>query len=906
MNRILTYTLLFVAASFSLSLSLNFSMDIEKYILNAWTRDTGLSHHTIFAIEQTADGYLWLGTPSGLVRFDGLHFTFYNHQNTPTLPEQKIIALHQDNTGCLWIGTAGGGLICFHEGNWTSYTNRDGLSDNYVRTITSDFNGILWVGTDYGLNRIDPEGIQHYTTKDGLLDNVILSLTTDWQGYLWIGTLRGGLSQFQSGVVRSYGYQEGLTNVTVNALYTDPLNNIWIGTQNGLYYLNNSTAQIRLIAGSKSTPVTSITGDDQGSIWIGTMTDGLKTLKKEQWVGFSTEESFPCGFVRTIFNDQAGNLWIGSDGEGLFQLTNRWMDNITPQQGFPDASINVIYRSITGDFWLGTEGQGLYRLKNGKVTDIYNSEQGLTGIRITALWEDSRRELWIGTADSGLFSLTRNKAVRVYPGDRLSEVTVSAISEYDSLHIWFGTHQGWFGLNRLNRKVSLIAGTDSLYIYTLLSEHNGRLYLGTRTGVYLYQDQQLERLETTKNHQVVSLFADSDGDLWMGTNGTGLLRKNGSALEFFTTTEGLPDNHIFSICEDQNGFLWFSSYQGIFSIPRSEFDRFPDPDFPYIMFTWFNEANGMNNSRCRFEGDPSVWQTSDGLLYYPTAGGIAILDTKKIPADSFIFSIILESLEVDGKKSPQNAQYAFTAPIRNLDIQFAIPEFNNPEKVRFYYQLVGRDTHWNLSAWPDSRQVNYENLGAGRYQFLIKSTQNSLKPAKEQVLLSFNIHPPFYRTFTFMILLVILSVSVFTIVLLRHKQRERQRTKDKYKTSTLDPERAEKAITQLTELMEIRKIYLDPNLTLTTLSKQLRIHPNHLSRIINEKYDLNFNDYINKYRIEEIKQILSDSSIQKLNILEIMYDNGFYSKSVFNTAFKKFTGMTPSEFRRQRVPAKKK
>jgi AraC-like DNA-binding protein len=143
-----------------------------------------------------------------------------------------------------------------------------------------------------------------------------------------------------------------------------------------------------------------------------------------------------------------------------------------------------------------------------------------------------------------------------------------------------------------------------------------------------------------------------------------------------------------------------------------------------------------------------------------------------------------------------------------------------------------------------------------------------------------------------------------TFIFVYRKYRVLQKIKDKYKTSALDPERAEKIILQLNELMVEHKIYLDANLTLTTLAKQLRIHPNHLSRIINEKYKLNFNDFINRHRIEEIKKILSDSSTTKINILEIMYDNGFYSKSVFNTAFKKFTGLTPSEYRRQHLPTK--
>jgi AraC-like DNA-binding protein len=636
------------------------------------------------------------------------------------------------------------------------------------------------------------------------------------------------------------------------------------------------------------------------------MTDGLITINKEKWITVSVQTDFPLEYIRTVFSDENNNIWIGSEGKGLLQLYTRRISNITTKEGLPEGSINVIFQSSAGDFWIGTRSKGLCRMKSGKIINIYNIRQGLNTNQVTALWEDSRKQLWIGTADSGLFSLYQNKISSRIAAERLDYQKISAIAHSDANHIWIATSEGLYHYDIITGDLMLSEDTDSLTIFTILPTNGETVYLGTPSGAYLLRGSKLVQLKNTKNYSIISIFKDDTGNVWMGTDGGGLLKTTEDTLKIYTTVQGLPDNYIFSICEDQNGNLWFSSSQGVFSISYSEFDRVPDPEFPYLMVNWLNESNGMSSSRCRYEGHPSVWRTKNGILYYPTSGGITIINPETVLKDSFTFPILLESIEVDGKIPENGGKYRFTGPVNSIDIQFSMPEYKDPEKVRYYYNLNGFDTTWHLSSWPDPRRVSYQNLPAGSYQFRIKSSKSSQFPVNEQILFDMEIQAAFYQSVYFYFGLMLMSGLILSVIIYYQKGVEKRKIREKYKTSTLDPERAQKILVQLNELMQDGKIYLDANLTLSALSKKLRIHPNHLSRIINENYGLNFNDYINKFRIEGIKKILSDSNIKKINMLEIMYDNGFYSKSVFNTAFKKFTGMTPSEFRRRQLSSAKK
>jgi ligand-binding sensor domain-containing protein len=217
-------------------LALDPEENFNDYLLRRWNSNSGLPNNTINSIIQTQSGCIWIGTPAGLVRFDGVQFKTYTRWNTPILSNDNVRCLYEDKNQTLWIGTEGGGLFSHKQSVWKEYNKKNGLSNDHITAIISDFSDNLWIGTEYGLNRIDSKGIAIFTTHNGLYDNIILSLDIDPWGNVWAGTLRGGLAQWIKGTFRIYDFDDGLKNVSVRALYSDPIGNTWIGTFEGLFF----------------------------------------------------------------------------------------------------------------------------------------------------------------------------------------------------------------------------------------------------------------------------------------------------------------------------------------------------------------------------------------------------------------------------------------------------------------------------------------------------------------------------------------------------------------------------------------------------------------------------------------------------------------------------------------------
>lgn len=256
---------------------------LTQYVRQVWFANDGLPLNAIFTITQTRDGYIWVGTHEGLARFDGIHFTTFNRQNTPILNNNRITVLCEAPSGTLWIGTGGdrffssggvrgGGLFRYDQGRWQRFGMDDGLPDDIINALTIDPSGTLWAGTMNGLVAFDGQRFTHYTA--GLPSTKIGALRFDRQGILWIGTT-SGLARFQQGRIET----TELTDHSIQALYEDQAGCLWIGTQTGLLYRPPSST--RCIPTKVTSPVTDICEDPDGNLWVSTYTQGLIRCRGE-------------------------------------------------------------------------------------------------------------------------------------------------------------------------------------------------------------------------------------------------------------------------------------------------------------------------------------------------------------------------------------------------------------------------------------------------------------------------------------------------------------------------------------------------------------------------------------------------------------------------------------------------
>ncbi len=885
-------------------LSLDPEKELQEYFLRTWTVQSGLPLNTITAIIQTEDGYIWVGTRAGLARFDGVRFKTFTRQNSP-LSNDRITCLYEDANRVLWIGTDGGGLYSCERGRWQNVTTNDGLSNPYVRTMIGDWQGDLWVGTDYGLNRISRDGIHVYTEEDGLFDNIITDLCLDNWGTLWIGTLRGGLARFNEGVIAVYGYEEGLLNSSVLSLAADPLGNIWIGTLEGLYLLRSGDGIIRPVLDTRYTPITSLAEDNQGSLWLATMADGLKRMTGDTLTGLSTDQGLPDDFVRCLLLDRDENLWMGTDTGGLIQLRDSIVRNITADHGIPESAVSAVMEDRRGFLWVGTRNNGLCRMKDSRVIEAFDAQTGISSNKVRILFEDSNGNIWIGTEDAGLTILRNGQWNRINSESGLRSNHVTTIFQDRKGTIWIGTDKG---LDRFREgKIEppgAFAGLTGYQVRALLETGDGLLLVGTRKGLFSISEEEVEKIElipADSGPEVVSMYQDAEGILWIGTNGDGLLRRDEGGTTAFTTAEGLRDNYIYSLTEDGQGNLWMSTNRGVMRISLKAMSDYAGGKIRYLVPAFYDEAEGMAGSQCSGEGQPLVWEDGSGRLYYPTGKGISVFDPAKIGVGTAPPRTVIETVLCDGKPVESRDGHCFSPRAQSLEFHFTALDFRAPEKIRFKYRLEGYDEEFIHLPAGSERTAHYLNLAPGEYRFTVQATSNDGICDENGAIFSFEVPPSFFQKPAFYILVVLILLSAAGIVLLISHQKRQRRRRDKYKTVPIDPKRIEDIIAKLLHLMDEERLFLDPDLTLNKLSLRLRVHYNHLSRIINERFGLSYNDFINKYRIEEARKKLTAPEEKESTVLDIAYSTGFYSKSVFNAAFKKFTGMTPTEYRQKHL-----
>lgn len=887
------------------ALALDRAKGLNEYLIKTWGVESGLPQNTVNVLVQTLDGYIWIGTSAGLVRFDGVRFKVFSRWNTPALKNDRILALDEDKNGVLWIGTDGGGLCSFKNGAWKNYTTEDGLSNNHVRAITGDMQNNLWVGTEYGLNRLSADGFHLYTTRDGLYDNIITALAVDYWGNLWIGTMRGGLAKFNEKVTHVYDYKDGLLNMAVLSLSASRMGNIWIGTLEGLYSLDREKETVNSVLETTYTPVTAILEDEQGALWVGTMADGLKRMTGRSMRGLSSKDGFPDDFIHGFFEDRDGNIWIGTDTGGLVEMKEARVRNIAGNNGLPENAVHAVLEDDEGSFWVGTRNSGLCRMRNDRVVEIIDKKDGLSSNRIRVLFKDSTGGLWIGTEGNGVNILRKGKITLLTTGNGLPSDNVTAVLQDRSGTLWIGTESGIvrFIEGRIRMSDSS-TGLINQHIRVLLESREDVLYVGTKQGLYKFSGQSFELINGESEDSkldVISLYEDKQGILWIGTNGSGLSRWFDGKMTSWTIKEGLVDNYIFSINEDDSGNLWMGTSKGVSRVSRKELNDFSEQKIRSVHSTYYDEADGMASRQCVGWGQPSSWKTSSGRLCFPTAKGLAVFDTENMAMKKKPPQVAIEEVYADNRPIIGQEKKAFSHKVRMIEFHFTAFDFSAPEKIRFKCKLEGCD-HDFIDVLPGDRRVaSYAGLGPGKYSFLVKAVNNDGLWNEQDEAFEFEILTPVYSRplFYLILFLVILVISAGGVFI--HYQKKSRKRLEKYKTSALQPEKVDEVVPKLVRLMEEERLFLDPDLTLRDLSQRLRIHYNHLSRIINERFGLNYNDFINRYRIEEAKKKLTDEEQRESTILDILLSTGFYSKSVFNTAFKKFTGITPSEYRKKHL-----
>ncbi len=708
---------------------------------------------TIQAIVQSRDGYIWLGTQHGLVRFDGLRFTVYDRQSVPEMRSNSVLTLCEDREGGLWLGMESGGALRLKDGRFTALTARDGLPAERVTSLFEDGRGGLWLGTmDAGVCRFRGGRITRYGVAEGVPGQLVYDVGEDGEGRVWVATNRGvvrqsgdrfepvdlpsegrnwyfalargaagdmwvgsykGLYRWQEGRATRFTAKDGLCDDDVQTLCFEPATgSLWIGTTSGLNRLKDGRFESYTSGdGLSNDQVVALRGDGEGSLWIGTMS-GLNRLTDTKFLNIGTRRGLPSQYVACVSQAADGALWVGMENGGAARIAGGTTHHVGPAQGLPGKSVDSILAEPDGTVWLATESGGPARWKDGRITTPFARSRELAEAQIFCMLDDGAGTIWAG-ASKGLIRM-RGSDVRVFTKkDGLAEPTVSAIASDGAGGLWLATDGG--GLNHFG---------------------DGRF-------------TALTRRDGLADDIVNALYVDPSGTLWVGTSG-GLSRLRDGKLASFTTRDGLFDDTIYSILEDATGRLWVGCEKGVFRVDKGLLEARaagrPDP----IVCVSYDRSDGMGASECSGGTQPAAWRARDGVLYFATPKGVATIDPASIPLNRRPPPVVIEAMVVDGRSVAPGPTVSLPPGRHRVEFHYSALSLVAPEKARFRFLLKGFDKEW----WDTGthREASYTNLGPGRYQFSVIACNSDGVWNNEGASRAFEIRPFFYQTRIFLAL----------------------------------------------------------------------------------------------------------------------------------------------------------
>jgi PAS domain S-box-containing protein len=710
-----------------------------------------------------------LGTEGGLSRFNGVDFLTYSTDNTPAMKSGDVSALAETRDGSLWLGTRGGGLARRWNGEWTTYTTKDGLASNSVTSLLEDRQGSLWIGTDGGgVSRLTNGLFQSFTPRDGLASLMVFTIVQDANGGVWLGT-DVGVSHWEGNRFRSYARQEGWPKADIRALLWDRAGRLWAGT-NGAGLIRAELgpggalrlAKIGPSSGLPSNSISSLREDSEGTIWVGMLRAGVSRLKDGVFTSFAKADGLSSDDVWSLREDREGNMWAGTNGGGLNRLSEPKVLVLGEAAGLAKPAVLGLFQDREGAFWFGSNGGGVTRFQNGVLTNI-STAQGLPNALVFSIAQDRSGDIWLGTR-RGLSQLRDGRVVRNYTTrEGLPSDSVRVVYGDRQGQIWIGTRDGL--AHWKDGRFIVYTKKDGLpadFVISIEEGKEGRLWVGTSGGgLACLRQGKFTRYgieQGLSNGVVFAMHEDASGDLWVATNGGGLNRLHNGHFDVFRARDGLLDDAIFSILEDSAGRFWMSSNRGIFRVDRQMLQDFAAGRLRFIPTISFAENEGMASRECNGGFQPAGWIARDGELWFPTMRGAAHIDPAHLSRRSVEPPVLVERALIDGQLGGAGYTLEVAPGPGRLEFNYAALTYWAPEKVRYRYRLEGFEEDW-VEAGP-RRAAFYTNIAPGYYRFRVSAANEEGLWNSTEASVPFRIQPHFYQTPWFFGLSALLMVGI--------------------------------------------------------------------------------------------------------------------------------------------------
>jgi signal transduction histidine kinase/ligand-binding sensor domain-containing protein len=773
----------------------------SNYLIDVWTPYEGLPQSRVMSIAQTPDGYLWLSTQLGwLARFDGIRFDHFNPNNTPTLLSPEIPKLFLDDTGVLWISDIDGKMVSYFEGEFTTRTDKK--PGYYKRAIE-------WIGRHGDENRFTTAaGMLLRIGTEATYENENNAPTQsaeeaqqfcqDKDGTLWCRTVREKFGTWENGEFHPLSADPFAPGTKLNQLLAIPEGGLWIATNDGLWkseqgnvsrYLpdlqngknidqialssdgtlwmltGNNLMQIRNEEVVKVTTLTDlgappkgrshqIQTDSNGGAWILNFGKGVWHVEASGSLDvLNTENGLPSDLVETWFEDREKNIWLGT-AAGLVRLKPRWFQIIDTSSTGSGTGVVSISEDAGGDMWLGG-ANGLTRWRDDTASNVALPvlREGFPISEVTIAPGEIPGEVCLGTVQSGAF-LLRDGLVKQPFSYRAPGLAIRVIRRDPEGGIWFGGEFGLFRWDGKNlREFGPKDGLNPGHIHDISFDEHGVPWIAKADDLLVvFRDGRFETVPMpgiSRSLRIYTVLCGSNGNVWLGTVGAGLLHISQGKLFQYTKQDGLPSDSISQLLEGDEGYLWGGTLQGIFRVSTAELDMSSAGVRRTVLFQNYDHSDGLPTAECSGGLQPSCWKASDGKLWFSTSTSAVVVDPKQIHQNLTPPPIVIEQMRVNGEDvqavQAKGKQTSLKVPPGRHRYEFFFTglSFTAPEKVRFQWRLDGVDSEWVDGG--KLRSVSYGGLEPGNYHFSVRASNNDGIWSIEPATVTFNVAPLFWQ-----------------------------------------------------------------------------------------------------------------------------------------------------------------
>ena len=667
-----------------------------RFLVRSWQSEDGLPSNVVRSVAQAADGYLWVATAEGVVRFDGVRFTGFATEREAALARGTARALFALENGDVWVATTRGGLLRWHGGQLAQvWADLNVTPAPNVSQVVPDGRGAVLIVRAPELWRAAGEAAPVPAERTPAIEELLRR-------------------DVEAAPVRA--------RQAVRAQLRDRRGRVWMAGPAGRLTVTDAASAAAPVALPTVEPgnrINELYEDREGSIWAATADGGLVQIRERRAEVLTVADGLADRAAFAVLQDRAGAWWVGSKRGGLDRIGGGAVTHFEVGDGSGNRPISALCEDRTGRLWTATRDGSVFREEAGVFVPAFNPVS-LTS-KVQAIVEDARGRLWFGGL-TGLALLAEGKMTHLGVAQGFTGATVSALVADAAGALWVGTH-------------------------------DGRIFRGDEKGF-----APLGAAEALGRHPVLGLLPEPDGALWAATLGGGLFHWRAGQFTRFAADEGLPDARLTSVLDDGAGYLWLGSLGGIFRVEKTALHELAAHRRKAATWLQLDRSDGLLTRECTGGFQPAAWRGADGELRFPTVNGLVCIRPAQLATNAVPPPVIIEECRANDRGLSVGGGSVETGPGRSrLEFRYTGLSFAAPERVRFRTLLEGLEAAWREVG--TQRVTAYEAVPPGRYRFRVQAANNDGLWSEMGAALWVTVRPHIWETLWFQVLAAALAAA---------------------------------------------------------------------------------------------------------------------------------------------------